>query len=80
MMPFPYRDPKQAEAFALGYFERLRGSDDIRRTWLGLDALVQVRIQEPDIAVFIDTRGGREMRIGPGGDAGETDLTLTFKD
>ncbi|UCH85982.1 MAG: SCP2 sterol-binding domain-containing protein, partial [Dehalococcoidia bacterium] len=75
-MPFPYRDPKQAEPFAAGYFERLRGSDDIRRTWLGLDALVQVRIQEPDIAVFVDTRGGREMRIGPGNSAEEPDLTL----
>ena len=52
-MPFPYRDPKQAESFALGYFERLRDNDDIRRTWLGLDALVQVCIQEPEIAVFM---------------------------
>jgi len=77
-MPFPYRDPKQAEAFALGYFERLRGNDDIRRTWLGLDALVQVRIQEPDIAVFVDTRGGREMRIRPSVNDGEPDLTLTL--
>ena len=77
-MPFPYRDPRQAEPFAAGYFERLRGSDDIRRTWLGLDALVQVRIQEPDIAVFVDTRGGREMRIGPGDSAEKPDLTLTL--
>jgi pyruvate formate-lyase/glycerol dehydratase family glycyl radical enzyme len=77
-MPFPYRDPRQAEPFAAGYFERLRGSDDIRRTWLGLDALVQVRIQEPDIAVFVDTRGGREMRIGPGVTAEKPDLTLTL--
>ncbi|KPJ50228.1 MAG: hypothetical protein AMJ38_02100, partial [Dehalococcoidia bacterium DG_22] len=77
-MPFPYRDPRQAEPFALGYFERLRGSDDICRTWLGLDAVVQVRIQEPDIAVFIDTRGGREMRIMPGVAAEEPDLTLTL--
>jgi formate C-acetyltransferase len=78
MMPFPYRDPKQAQPFALGYFERLRDSDDLRRTWLGLDALVQVRMQEPDIAVFIDTRGGREMRIRPGVAAEEPDLTLTL--
>jgi len=77
-MPFPYRDPKQAEPFALGYFERLRDSDDICRTWLGLDALVQLRIQEPDIAVFVDTRGGREMRIRPGLAAEAPDLTLTL--
>jgi len=77
-MPFPYRDPNQAGPFALGYFERLRGSDDIRRTWLGLDALVQVRIQEPDIVVFVDTRGGREMRIRPSVNDGEPDLTLTL--
>jgi len=77
-MPFPYRDPRQAESFAAGYFERLRGSDGIRSTWLGLDALVQVRIQEPDIAVFVDTRGGREMRIGPGDSAEEPDLTLSL--
>jgi pyruvate formate-lyase/glycerol dehydratase family glycyl radical enzyme len=75
---FPYRDPRQAEQFALGYFERLRGCEDISNTWLGLDALVQVRIQEPDIAVSIDTRGGREMRITPGVTAGEPNLTLTL--
>jgi pyruvate formate-lyase/glycerol dehydratase family glycyl radical enzyme len=77
-VPFPYRDPRQAEPFALGYFERLRSSDDICRTWLGLDALVQVRIEEPDVAVFIDTRGGREMRIESGVSAEEPDLTLTL--
>ena len=77
-MSFPYRDPKQAQPFALGYFERLRDSDDLRRTWLGLDALVQVRMQEPDIAIFVDTRGGREMRIRPGVAAEKPDLTLTL--
>ncbi|MGB6896622.1 MAG: formate C-acetyltransferase/glycerol dehydratase family glycyl radical enzyme [Dehalococcoidia bacterium] len=77
-MPFPYRHPKQAEPFALAYFERLRGSDDLYRTWLGLDALIQVRIQEPDIAVFIDTRGGSEMRVRAGVSAEEPDLTLTL--
>jgi formate C-acetyltransferase len=77
-MPFPYRDPQQAQPFALRYFERLRDSDDLCRTWLGLDALVQVRLQEPDIAVFIDTRGGREMRIRPGVAAEKPDLTLTL--
>ena len=41
-MPFPYRDAQESEPFVLGYFERLRANDDIRRTWLGLDALVQV--------------------------------------
>jgi len=66
-VPFPSRDHKQAEQFALGYFERLRGCEDIFGTWLGLDALVQVRIQQPDVAVTIDTRGSREMRIEPGG-------------
>ena len=77
-MPFPYRDPQQAEPFVLGYFERLRANDDIRRGWLGLDALVQVRVQEPDVAVFIDTRGGREMRVSPGVTAEQPDLTLTM--
>ncbi|MGQ9571798.1 MAG: formate C-acetyltransferase/glycerol dehydratase family glycyl radical enzyme [Dehalococcoidia bacterium] len=77
-MPFPYRDSKEAEPFALAYFQRLRASTDIRTTWLGLDALVQVRIQEPDVAVFIDTRGGQEMRIRPGHAAEEPDLTLTL--
>nr|NIO30471.1 hypothetical protein [Gemmatimonadota bacterium] len=77
-MPFPYRDPEQAERFALGYFERLRDCEEIFGTWLGLDALVQVRIQEPDIAVTVDTRGGREMRIAPGVAAEEPALTLTL--
>jgi len=77
-MPFPYRDPQQAEPFVLGYFERLRANDDIRRGWLGLDALVQVRVQEPDVAVFIDTRGGREMHLSPGVTAEKPDLTLTL--
>ena len=77
-MPFPYREPKQAEPFALGYFERLRRSDDICRTWLGLDALIQLRIQEPDVAIFIDTRGGQEMRISLGVTAEEPDLILTL--
>jgi pyruvate formate-lyase/glycerol dehydratase family glycyl radical enzyme len=77
-MPFPYRDPRRAEPFVLGYFERLRANDDIRRTWLGLDALVQVRVQEPDVAVFVDTRGGREMGISLGVTAEKPDLTLTL--
>ncbi len=77
-MPFPYRDPKQAEQFALGYFERLRGCEEILATWLGLDALVQVRIQEPDVAVTVDTRGGRDMRIEPGVAAEQPSLTLTL--
>jgi formate C-acetyltransferase len=77
-MPFPYRDPQQAEPFVLGYFERLRANDDIRRSWLGLDALVQVRVQEPDVAVFIDTRGGQEMHVSPGVTAEQPDLTLTM--
>jgi len=77
-MPFPYREPAQAEPFALRYFERLRTSDDICRTWLGLGALIQLRLQEPDIAVFIDTRGGQEMRISPGVTPEEPDLILTL--
>jgi pyruvate formate-lyase/glycerol dehydratase family glycyl radical enzyme len=77
-MPFPYREPQQAQPFVLGYFERLRANDDIRRSWLGLDALVQVRLQEPDVALLIDTRGGREMHISPGVAAEKPDLTLTL--
>jgi formate C-acetyltransferase len=77
-MPFPYRDAQQSGPFVLGYFERLRANDDIRGTWLGLDALVQVRLQEPDVAVLIDTRGGREMGISLGVTAEKPDLTLTL--
>jgi pyruvate formate-lyase/glycerol dehydratase family glycyl radical enzyme len=77
-MPFPYRDAQHSGPFVLGYFERLRANDDIRGTWLGLDALVQVRVQEPDVAVFIDTRGGREMGISLGVTAEKPDLTLTL--
>jgi len=77
-MPFPYLDPQQAEPFVLAYFERLRANDDIRRSWLGLDALVQVRVQEPEVAITIDTRGGQEMRIGVGATAEKPDLTLTL--
>jgi pyruvate formate-lyase/glycerol dehydratase family glycyl radical enzyme len=77
-MTFPFRDPEQAQPFVVGYLERLRGSDDIQKTWLGLDALVQLRLEEPDVAVAVDTRGGREMRIVPGAAADEPDLTLTL--
>jgi pyruvate formate-lyase/glycerol dehydratase family glycyl radical enzyme len=77
-MAFPFRDPEQAQPFVVGYLERLRGSDDIHKTWLGLDALVQLRLEEPDVAVAVDTRGGREMRIVPGTAADEPDLTLTL--
>ncbi len=77
-MPFPYSDREQAEEFALGFFERLRDNDGIRETWLGLDALVQVRIQEPEIPVQIDTRGGQEMRIGAGLAGEAPDLTLVL--
>ncbi len=77
-MPFPYSDADRAEPFALGYFERLRESEDIRRTWLELDGLIQVRIEEPDIGVSIDTRGGCEMRIVPGVAPEEPDLTLAL--
>jgi formate C-acetyltransferase len=75
-MAFPYRDPQQAQPFILGYFERLRANDEIRRAWLGLEALVQVRLQEPDVAVLVDTRGGQEMLVRPGVADGEADLTL----
>ncbi len=75
-MSFPYSDAGEAERFTLGYFERLRDNEDIRRTWLDLDALVQVRIQEPDFTVAVDTRGGREMRVEPGAPKDEPDLTL----
>jgi len=75
-MAFPYRDPQQAQPFILGYFERLRANDEIRRAWLGLEALVQVRLQEPDVAVLVDTRGGQEMLVSPGVADGEADLTL----
>jgi hypothetical protein len=50
----------------------------VRRAWLGLDALVQVRMQEPDVVVSIDTRGGDEMRITAGDAAEDPDLTLAL--
>ncbi len=77
-MPFPYRDPAQAEPFILGYFEGLRTNGDISKTWLGLDALVQVRVEDPDFAFLVDTRGGREMRIAPGVAPEEPDVALTL--
>jgi len=77
-MAFPYRDPQQAQPFILGYFERLRANDEIRKAWLGLEALVQVRLQEPDVAVLVDTRGGQEMRINPGIADEEPGLTLSL--
>jgi hypothetical protein len=52
-MPFPYHDPRHAQPFVFGYFERLRANGDIRRSWLGLDALVQVRLQEPDLTLTL---------------------------
>lgn len=75
-MAFPYRDKQQAQPFVLGYFERLRANDEIRRAWLGLEALVQVRLQDPDVDVLVDTRDAREMRINAGVADEEPHLTL----
>lgn len=78
MSHFPYPDPAAAQAFAMGYFQRLEADPDIRRTWLGLEALVQVRIYEPDIAVHVDTRDGETMTVTPGETAEKPNLTLTL--
>ncbi len=73
---FPYRDPDEAAAFALGYFARLRSDPDIRRTWLGLRSLIQVQITKPDIAVHVDTRDGETMTVTPGVASEPPALTL----
>jgi formate C-acetyltransferase len=75
---FPYRHPGEAAEFALGYFARLRLDPDIRRTWLGLRSLIQVRITKPDISVFVDTRDGETMAVEPGVTAERPALTLTL--
>jgi formate C-acetyltransferase len=75
---FPYRDPRQAAEFALGYFQRLRADPDIRSTWLGLRALIQVHITRPDIAVHVDTRDGQTMTVTPGVAPEPPALTLTL--
>ncbi len=75
---FPYRDPGEAAAFALGYFARLRSDPDIRRTWLGLRSLIQVRITKPDISVFVDTRDGETMAVEPGITTEKPALTLNL--
>jgi len=78
METFPYTDPTEALAFALGYFDRLKADPDIRATWLKLRALVQVEIREPKIEVYVDTRDGTEMRIAPGVASEKPDLTLSL--
>lgn len=75
---FPFTDPDRAREFALGYFERLRADPDIRKTWLGLRALIQVRITRPDIAVYVDTRDGETMNVTPGIAPEPSALTLTL--
>ena len=73
---FPYQNPVEAAEFAFGYFERLRADPDIRKTWLGLRALIQVRITRPDVAVYVDTRDGETMVVTPGVAAETPALTL----
>jgi len=75
---FPYQDPADAAAFALGYFERLKADPDIRKTWLGLRAIIQVRFTRPDVAVYVDTRDGETMTVTPGVAPEPPALTLTF--
>src|SRR5512136_1845124 len=75
---FPIQDPARAAGFALGYFERLRADPDIRKTWLGLRALIQVHITQPDIAVSVDTRDGQTMVVKPGIASEPPSLTLTL--
>ena len=75
---FPYHDPQDAAAFALGYFHRLRTHPDILKTWLGLRSLIQVQITQPDIAVYVDTRDGQTMAITPGLTPETPALTLTL--
>jgi pyruvate formate-lyase/glycerol dehydratase family glycyl radical enzyme len=75
---FPYQDSAEAAEFALGYFERLRADPDIRKTWLGLRALIQVHITRPDVAVYVDTRDGEMMTVTPGVTPEPPALTLTL--
>jgi pyruvate formate-lyase/glycerol dehydratase family glycyl radical enzyme len=75
---FPIQDSARAAEFALGYFERLEADPDIRKTWLGLRALVQVHITQPDIAVSVDTRDGQTMVVTPGVASEPPALALTL--
>ncbi len=75
---FPYQNPTEAAEFALGYFERLRADPDIRKTWLGLCSLIQVRIAKPGIAVYVDTRDGETMAVTPGVTSEPPALTLSL--
>lgn len=75
---FPIQDAARAAEFALGYFERLKADPDIRKTWLGLRALIQVHITQPDIAVHVDTRDGQTMVVTPGAASEPPALTLTL--
>jgi pyruvate formate-lyase/glycerol dehydratase family glycyl radical enzyme len=75
---FPHEDPGQAAEFALGYFYRLQADPDILATWLGLRALIQVNITQPDVSVHVDTRDGETMEITPGTTPEPPALTLTL--
>jgi pyruvate formate-lyase/glycerol dehydratase family glycyl radical enzyme len=75
---FPYQDADKAAEFALGYFLRLRADPEILGTWLGLHALIQVHITQPDIAVHVDTRDGQIMTVTPGLTPDPPALTLTL--
>ncbi|UCC62718.1 MAG: formate C-acetyltransferase/glycerol dehydratase family glycyl radical enzyme [Anaerolineae bacterium] len=75
---FPYQNPSEATEFALGYFQRLQADPDIRQTWLGLRSLIQVHINAPDIAVYVDTRDGQRMIVTPGVAPESPALTLTL--
>lgn len=66
MTTFPYKDPAQALQFALGYFDRLQADVDIRATWLKLRAIVQLKMRDPDIQAYVDTRSGTQMQVRAG--------------
>src|SRR5512136_396582 len=75
---FPIQDPARAAGFALGYFQRLKADPDIIKTWLGLRALLQVHITQPDMAVSVDTRDGQTMVVTPGTASEPPALTLSL--
>lgn len=76
-MGFPYKDPKQAEAFLLEFIERLKGVEEIYKGWSALNMVIGIHLKQPDVDFWVDTRGGdvvvQKEQPGPEG----ASLTLT---
>jgi putative sterol carrier protein len=76
-MGFPYKDPEQAEAFLLGFIERLKDVEEIYKGWSALNMVIGIHLKQPDVDFWVDTRGGDVVvckeQPGPEG----ASLTLT---